>query len=151
VIEHRGRPANERDLAAIKELLRDRPGVSDTELARVLTSQSRRFTRSMVNSRLRTLRTRGLIDARNVLIQPDLWPAYLLLEVPKGRARAVREAIGSHPERATHHQVVGLELECNLLVATSASDLNAVDALRLRCLRAGALVARAVYELPAAK
>lgn len=149
-LQRRGRPANEHDLAAVREYLRAHPGATDTEIAKAMTTPTRRFTRAMANSRLSTLRGRGVVDHRNSVIQEELWPAFLLLDVPRSKEPAVRAALSQHPEDLTQFPALGLELECNFVVTTVVSDVRAVDALRMRCLRAGAVKARAVMRLPAA-
>ncbi|MEK6225565.1 MAG: hypothetical protein AABM40_04635 [Chloroflexota bacterium] len=145
-IDGRGRPADERDLKKVISFLSANPRATDTDIAHALSTPERRFTRSMVNARLTTLHGRGLVNQRNEVIQPELWPAYLLLQVESERRLRVDQELRKHPEKTTSLSVVGLGSETNFLVVTVASGLKSIDGLRRRCLRAGATTAYALID-----
>jgi DNA-binding Lrp family transcriptional regulator len=137
--ERRGRPSDERGLRQLMDFLKEQPGASARAIARALGWKP-----ATVQSRLRQLQQRGRIDRANRVIQPDLWPAYLLLDVPRDRMAAVESALRREDPNARALPVTALNLECNLMVETLVLDLRSVVQLSRRCLTAGAVSARAV-------
>jgi hypothetical protein len=105
-------------------------------------------TKARVRAGLKALRALGRIDVDGLVIQPELLPAYLFLDVPtRANAKVNRFVATLRPEAI--HRVRAVQVSCNLLIELRVFDLDGLHVLCERARSEGADRASGVLRAPA--
>jgi len=132
---------------AVLDYAADHPLARNEQIASAVSVRlGEKVTALMVKKRLEQLRRRGRVEGRTV-VQRELWPVYLLVDVPSPKLEQVAAAIRLHADSPELVEVKGVDVNCQLLVLTRVLDDMALDALRRHCTNAGAWQARALIAI----
>jgi hypothetical protein len=133
-LPHRGRPRQDAWLRELFEYLSD-PAVPRgiEQIAAAMRARSTgTVTKPRVRAGLKALRALGRIDGDGIVIQPELLPAYLFLDVPTRAAGRVNRFVATLRPEAIY-RVRAVQLSCNMLIELQVFDL---DGLHVLCERA---------------
>lgn len=133
------------ELRALIWQARDGPRLTVRDIRDRLAGRlGRRVSLGAVNERLERLRSEGFLGPNNRPIMEPVWPMYLLLDVPESKLPEIDRIVAEFDPTFSRDTVSGV---FNQVVRLRPTGIEALQALRTRCLDVGAVDVRPLLVL----